>query len=82
MNYPEEISMTEKPGNHGIVLETGRGVSPFPLQSGNEATSTVDPNVDIELEFTPGDLGQAIVPTAGKEALGMKPSPMDMLRGG
>ena len=57
--------MTEKPGNHGIVLETGRGVSPFPLQSGNEATSTVDPNVDTELEFTPGDLGQAIVPTAG-----------------
>ena len=52
------------------------------MQYGNGATSAVDPNVDTELEFTPGDLGQAIVPTAGKEALGMKPSPMDMLRGG
>jgi len=38
------------------------------LWSGNEATSTVDPNEDTELEFTPGDLSQATVPTAGKEA--------------
>ena len=59
---------TAKPGNHGNVLETGRGASPFSLQYGNEATSAVDPNVDTELEFTPGDIGQAIVPTAGKEA--------------
>jgi len=59
---------TAKPGNHGNVLETGRGASPFSLQYGIEATSTVDPNLDTELEFTPGDIGQAIVPTAGKEA--------------
>ena len=38
------------------------------MQYGNEATSAVDLNVDTQLEFTPGDLGQGIVPTAGKEA--------------
>ena len=51
------------------------------MWSGNEATSTVDPNVDTELEFTPGDIGQAIVPTAGKEA-GNEAITTDVIRGG
>ena len=51
------------------------------MQYGNEATSAVDPNVDTELEFTPGDIGQAIVPTAGKEA-GNEAITTDVIRGG
>ena len=38
-------------------------ISPLPLWSGNKATSAVDPNVDTELEVTPGvavELGESI----------------------
>ena len=45
-------------------------ISPLPLWFGNKATSAVDPNVDTELEVTPGDLGQATVPTrSGNQAI-------------
>ena len=42
-------------------------VSPLLLPSGNKATS-VDPNVDTELEVTPEDLDPAVAQKAGRRA--------------
>jgi len=67
-NYPVDITLRlQNQAIMAMYLKQVEGFS-FLLQYGNEATSTVDPNLDTELEFTPEDIGQAIVPTAGKEA--------------
>ena len=48
-------------GSHLLILGSNSKGEPLFLCS-------IDPNVDTGLEFTPEDLGPAIVPTAGMEA--------------
>ena len=48
-------------GSHLLILGSNSKGEPLLLCS-------IDPNVDTGLEFTPEDLGPAIVPTAGMEA--------------